>query len=286
MSSTASLLSLLVLLGAAFLPALVYLMWVRTTEQGVREGWGTLLGAFAYGAFFATIIAGIVEAVLVAGGTSLSQAIPAPEFVFLNGNTTAGALFLILVLAPFVEEALKASGVAQYRQKIRVVADGPVLGAGVGLGFGFFETFLYGLGAYFVGGLAAGLSLIVLRSLSSILLHGSSTALFGYGYAEDRVGGAKGSAGRHYLAAVGLHSSFNAVVSLGVFVALLGVTGVGLDIASGLGYVFGVVLAFAAIEYVRRLIVQSSHPGALAAHPRFRPPPVRPVVQGPAAPRR
>lgn len=273
--------SFLLLVLVALLPALVYLVWVRTTEFGQQEGWGVVLRCFAYGAFFATIVAAIVEAVLVSGGTSLAIAVPAPEFVFLNGNTTAGQFFLILVAAPFIEEALKASGVYAYRARIRRVADGAVLGASVGLGFGFFETFLYGLGAFATGGLVAGIALIGLRSVSSVLLHGSSTAVFGYGYGARRVTGHGNAASTHYLGAVGLHSAFNAVVSLGSFAAVLGLTG---DVASALtalGIALGIFLAFLAIEYVRRLIIQSSFPGALAAHPRFQPPSVRPAVPPP-----
>ncbi len=286
MSVLADFLALFTLLFAAFIPAFFYLTWVRSTERGRRETWGTVLNAFAYGALFATIIAGLVEAILVAAGTSLSQAVPAPEFVFLNGNTTAGALFLVLVIAPLVEEALKASGVAASRRAITTFADGAVIGASVGLGFGFFETFLYGLAAALTGGLIAGLALILLRALSSILLHGSSTAFFGYGYAEGQVANVPGASWRHYLGAVGLHSTFNLVVSLGTFAALVGVAGTSLDIVDFVGYALGVLLAFTAIEYVRRLIIQSDHPGALASHPRYRPPPVRSINPASATPRR
>ncbi len=278
MSGLVALESLLLLVLIALLPALLYLSWVRTTEFGQKEGWGVVLRCFAYGAFFATIVAAVVEAALVAGGTGLAVAEPAPEFVFLNGNTTAGQFFLILVAAPFIEEALKASGVYAYRAQIRRIADGAVLGASVGLGFGFFETFLYGLGAYATGGIVAGIALIALRSISSVLLHGSSTAVFGYGYAEERLTGRGRAASTHYLGAVALHGAFNAVVSLGSFAAVLGLTGNVADALSALGLALGIFLAFLAIEYVRRIIVQSSYPGALAAHPKFRPPPIRPAT--------
>jgi RsiW-degrading membrane proteinase PrsW (M82 family) len=274
---------LLILLVAAFLPALLYLSWVRTTERGQREGWSVVLGRFAYGAFFATIVAGILEVILVAAGTSVSQAVPAPEFFFLNGNSTAGVFFLILVVAPFVEEGLKALGVTGARAAIRTVADGPVLGAGVGLGFGFFETFLYGLGAFATGGLVAGLTLIVLRSFSSLLLHGASTAYFGYGYASGQLGGSS-SAGPHYLGAVAIHASFNAVVSASTFAMLAGLSTTVQDLAAYAGIAGGILIAFATIEHVRGLIVQSAYPGALATHPRFRPPAPRRVYAGPRPP--
>jgi RsiW-degrading membrane proteinase PrsW (M82 family) len=286
MTDVVGLEEILVLILAALVPAVVYLAWVRRTEGGEREGWNTILNAFGWGALFATFVAAIVEAILIAVGTSVSQAVPAPEFVFFNGNTTAGAFFLILVIAPFVEEGFKALGVVNYRTKIANLADGPVIGASVGLGFGFFETFLYGLAAYFTGGLLAGLSLIILRSFSSVLLHGSSTAFFGYGYAEAKVSGGGNAAGTHYLGAVGLHSAFNGVVSLGVFATAFHLEAPLPDALSIVGFAAGILLAFAAIEYVRRLIVQASYPGALALHPKFRPPPVRRVPGVPARPNR
>lgn len=277
MSGVVDLENVLILILAALVPALIFLVWVRSTEHGQREGWGPVLSGFLFGALFATIVAGVLEAILVAGGTSISQARPGPEFLFLNGNTTVGALFLVLVIAPFVEEGMKAAGVVNGRASLRSIADGPVLGAGVGLGFGFFETFLYGLTAFLTGGIAAGLEIIVLRSFSSVLLHGSSTAVFGYGYAEAEVTGRGHAGASHYFAAVGLHASFNAVVSLGILAGLFGLSGTAADALTLLGLLGGVFLAFAAIEYVRRLIVQASYPGALAAHPRFRPPPARPM---------
>lgn len=202
---------LAILALAALLPALGYLLWVRQSERLGREPWSLLIRLFLFGALGATIIAGILEVVIVDLGTAVSQKYPGPEFGFLNGSSTLGAFFLVLVVAPFVEEALKAAGVVQYKASMRRLADGPVFGAAVGLGFGFFETLLYGLGAFLAGGLAAGLVLILVRSISSVLLHGSSTAMFGRGYASNRFERTAGASGAYYLLAVGMHASFNAL---------------------------------------------------------------------------
>jgi protease PrsW len=272
MNTTAAALDLLYLILAALVPSLIFLAWVRSSERYQKEPWAIVLSLFAYGAIFATIVAGILELILVDAGTAASKSIPAPEFSFLNGNSTAGAFFLALVIAPFVEEGLKASGVLRYRAKVSAMADGPVFGASVGLGFGFFETFLYGVGAFLTGGLIAGLSLIFIRSLSSVLLHGSSTAMFGYGVSSSKLEGRGWATGGYYLVAVGMHSSFNVLASLGAIVLALGYSntiGTYADLA-GLG--LAIVFAIAAINHVVSVIHSSQFPAAGGTPSRYRPP--------------
>ena len=271
---------LLALLLAALIPALIWLAWIRSTERYGAEPWGPLLSSFFYGALFATLVAAILEAVLVAAGTQVAQAYPAPEFTFLNGNSPLGFFFLVLVVAPLVEEGLKASGVVRAGARFRAVSDGLVFGAAVGLGFGFFETFFYGLGAFLTGGLVAGLTLVLVRSLSSVLLHGSTTAMFGYGYAQNRLNGRAGYAGAYYLLAVAMHAGFNALAGLGAIVALFGVSASIQDDASLVGLLLVFLYAFAAIEHARAVIQRTDFPGAAAVHPKFRPPSAR-VRSGP-----
>ena len=275
MSATDALLDLAILILVALVPALIYLSWVRSTERFRQNDWGSILRAFAYGAFFATIVAAVLELVLVALGTSLSGQFVGPEFVVLNGNSTAGAFFLVLVIAPVVEEALKGSGVYVYRAQLRSVADGPVYGASVGLGFGFFETFLYGLSAFLIGGLVAGIALILVRSVSSVLLHGSSTGMFGYGFARSRFRVPGAGTGSYYLVAVGMHSGFNALASLATIVVLVGVTGVGATLASYVALLAAIAFAFAAIEHVRHVIAVTPYPSLMPGSNRYQPPPRR-----------
>jgi len=269
---------LVVLAALALAPALLYLAVVRKSERYRAEGWGTLLGGFVYGALFATIAAGVLELLIVALGTSVSQRYPGPEFLFLNGNSPAGSFFLVLVVAPFIEEALKASGVVGRRARIGRLADGPVIGASVGLGFGFFETFLYGLGAFVVGGLVAGIALIALRSVSSVLLHGSSTGMFGYGYARSKFAVPGPGSGGYYLLAVGMHAAFNALASAAVLLALVGVTGVAALAAAYLALFGAIGFAVAAIEHVRRVTQAADYPALLPRAPAV---PVRPPSRRP-----
>jgi RsiW-degrading membrane proteinase PrsW (M82 family) len=269
---------LLILVVVAFVPALIYLSWIRGTERYGREKWGPLLRAFIYGALFATLVAAILETIIVAAGTAVSQQYPGPEFVFLNGNSDAGAFFLVLVIAPFVEEALKASGVVAFRSSFRQLADGPVFGSSVGLGFGFFETFLYGLGAWLVGGLEAGLALILVRSVSSVLLHGSSTGMYGYGLSKSTFGQPGGGSGSYYMVAVGMHASFNLLASLAAILAVLGFSGFAVDAASVIALLAAIFFAVYAIEHVRSIIQAADYPGLLG--PNSRKPPSRPGTPG------
>jgi RsiW-degrading membrane proteinase PrsW (M82 family) len=271
MSAVTDAVDFVILVIASLIPALIYLGWVRRTERYRTESWGALLRAFAYGALFATLVAAVLEVVLVELGTAVSQAYPGPEFVFLNGNSPLGSFFLVLVIAPFVEEALKASGVAANSKNLKILADGPVFGASVGLGFGFFETFLYGAGAWVSGGLAAGLVLILVRSISSVLLHGSSTGMFGYGYARSKFGVKGAGSGGYYLLAVGMHASFNALASLAAIFVLLGLPSVAVNAASVIALLAAIAFAFWAIEHVRDVIQSSDYPALLKGSGRFRP---------------
>jgi protease PrsW len=270
-------LDLIILVVAALLPALIYLAWVRKSERFQKEGWGTLLASFGYGAVFATLTAAFVEVAIVAAGNAASSQLPGPEFTFLNSSSSLGALFLVLVIAPFVEEGLKAGGVTRARSKgqIRTLSDGPVIGASVGLGFGFTETFLYGVALFITGGLVAALELVVIRSLSSVLLHGSTTGMFGYGYAAARLQNASGATGNYYLIAVLMHSGFNALASLDVIAQLLGYGTALQNTASIIGLGAAILFAFAAIEHVRRLVSRNETMAAARIHPRFPPPKVR-----------
>jgi RsiW-degrading membrane proteinase PrsW (M82 family) len=264
---------LLILLLGAFVPALIYLAWVRRTERYGTEAWGPLLKAFVYGALFATLTAAVLETIIVYAGTAVSQTYPAPEFVFLNGNSSAGVFFLVLVVAPVIEEALKASGVANFRRLFRQPADGPVFGASVGLGFGFFETFLYGLGAFVVGGLEAGIALILVRSVSSVLLHGSTTGMFGYGYARSQFHQPGPGSWSYYGVAVGMHASFNVLASLAAILALAGIGGLAVDAAGAIALLAAIFFAFWAIEHVRAIIQAADYPALLGPPPARRPPP-------------
>lgn len=279
MSDLSSALDVLIIVLVALVPALLYLLWIRGNERYRTVAWGPIIASFLYGAVIATLVAAGIEAAFVYAGTSISQVLPGPEFTFLNGSSTAGQFFLVLVVAPFVEEGLKALGVIGQRSNLRVVSDGPVFGASVGLGFGFFETFLYGVVGYSVGGLPTAIALVLVRSISSVLLHASATAMFGYGYARERLLGEPGMAGRYYLVAVGMHSGFNVLASLGAILLALGVSVSIGDVASVLALFAAIAFAAYAFDRVAELIRVTDYPVLVGAKGRFRPP-SRPRIPG------
>ncbi|MFZ0699331.1 MAG: PrsW family intramembrane metalloprotease [Thermoplasmata archaeon] len=274
MSDLDTFLDIIIIFSVALIPAVLYLLWIRGTERYRTSSWGTVLTAFVYGAIVATLVAATIEGILLDVGTSVSQALPAPEFTFLNGNSTAGQFFLILIIAPFVEEGLKGLGVVLLRNRMAVVADGPVFGASVGLGFGFFETVLYGIVGFAVGGLAGAIVLVLVRSVSSVLLHASSTAMFGYGHAKSRIEGEAGATGRYYLLAVGMHASFNALASLGAILIALGVSNSIGDVASGIALLAAVAFAVFAFEHVAKVIQSTDYPSLAGYRGGYRAPPL------------
>ncbi len=157
------------LLALAFLPPLVFMLWVRNHEKTQREPLGAVLGMFVYGGTLGVIIA---LALILLLDYSL-------------GAEPGGLTLLSLVLiAPLVEELAKGLGLGLVRRRILEIEDGIVYGAAIGLGFAATENLLYGLQALRDSGLEQASLTIAFRVLSSVLLHAGSTALLGYGYAR------------------------------------------------------------------------------------------------------
>jgi len=266
MSGLTDLLILLALLLFSLFPALGFLIWVRKTERYHTESWGGVSRAFLYGALVGTFVAAILEAILFALYAQVLQ----PD---LGGTLPRGAvpefLILALLIAPFVEEGIKGLGVVGMRGRIQYVADGMVLGAAVGLGFGFMENLLYGLSAL-AAGLAVAVTTIAIRSLSSMLIHASATSITGYGVGVnlERKGQGHALAGS-YLAAVGIHGSYNALVSLPLILPLVGLVlpGYGFEALSLASLFLAVVYGLAAFGYINKRITEAQFQTAMPLVP-------------------
>jgi RsiW-degrading membrane proteinase PrsW (M82 family) len=266
MNGLTDLLILLALLLFSLFPALGFLIWVRKTERYHTESWGGVSRAFLYGALVGTFVAAILEAILFALYAQVLQ----PD---LGGTLPRGAvpefLILALLIAPFVEEGIKGLGVVGMRGRIQYVADGMVLGAAVGLGFGFMENLLYGLSAL-AAGLAVAVTTIAIRSLSSMLIHASATSITGYGVGVnlERKGQGHALAGS-YLAAVGIHGSYNALVSLPLILPLVGLVlpGYGFEALSLASLFLAVVYGLAAFGYINKRITEAQFQTAMPLVP-------------------
>ena len=198
----------------AFLPPLVYVIWIRNTERYHREPWGPLLLSFIWGAtiaIIASLILGVVFEVSLA--TSFH-------------DYTSYSFFAAIVIAPFVEEFTKplALGLRTVRREIDELEDGLIYGAVAGLGFSATENLFYGMG-FLSEGMVYFIILISMRSFGGCLLHASASALTGYGYGKTLMKHA--SLIRvlpYFILAILIHSFYNFLVSfqmIGIFAGLI-----------------------------------------------------------------
>lgn len=182
------------LAAASFVPPFAFMAWVRSRERHGREPFGSVVAMFLYGATL-----GVAAALLLSGVVGLS-------------GVTASFAIAAVIVAPLVEEACKGVGLRFVRFRIDEMEDGLVYGAAAGLGFAATETFLYGTTALLEDGAQNAFSLIVARTLSSMLLHATSSALLGFGYSVLRLRRGGPSLGLAYAAAVILHGTYNFIV--------------------------------------------------------------------------
>jgi protease PrsW len=261
-SDVSPLVAFLFLLLFSLIAPLAYLSWIRKTERYQTEAWGPLLRAFGYGAFVGTFVSLILE--LIASG--IYNSVIQPDLGISTTSTQGAELSLLVlacVIAPFIEEGMKGLGAYSMRTQMRYVADGLVFGAAVGFGFSFIENLLYGVSAWVTGGLAVAFLTIVVRSFSSSLLHGSATAMTGYGIAQNQLRKGQGHAmAGYYLLAVAMHGTFNFLASLTVVLSLLGINNLSsnalaaIDIVSLLA---AILYAFAAFGYARDKVTEVQH---------------------------
>jgi len=200
----------IVLVLVAFVPPLLYLVWIRNTERYSREPFGRLLRIFLYGAVLSVIFAVILEILLL----ELFDQNIERFYEILGENPNLSMIILACVIAPFVEELAKALGVVRNRRHITELENGIVFGAAAGLGFAATENLLYETAAYFSDGTEAWVATAVVRSLASALLHATTSALVGLGIARSVM--RKGTWFHYYIGAVFLHGAYNYAASAGV----------------------------------------------------------------------
>lgn len=239
---------LLILVLVAFVPALLFLAWIRSSGRRRRESWVILLMAFLFGAIVAVFIALLLELLAL---TLLSSSF-IREYDIFALDPSALTFLMVIVIAPIVEEAAKAIGILRTSTKIfGDLRTGLVIGAAVGLGFAATENLLYEGGALVDAGTGAFIMVAITRTFSSMLMHASATSVSGYGIARRIIKG--GSWLRYFLLAVLMHASFNVFASFGeLFKDQLG------EGASLIGLLFAFLLAFISISWLKRKIKELS----------------------------
>ncbi len=190
----------------AFLPPILYAIWIRNTEKYNREKWKPIIVCFLWGATIAIVASIILELIL---GISLAIS-------FDDGNILG--LVTAIIIAPFAEELTKplALRTKTVKKEFDELEDGLIYGAVAGLGFSATENLLYGW-CFLSEGLFVFLVLIIIRSFGGCLLHASATALTGYGYGKTIIRGK--SILRvlpFFILAIFVHAFYNFLVSLDV----------------------------------------------------------------------
>lgn len=238
----------LVMVASSFALPLLFVWWVRNTPRYGREPMRVVLRVFGWGAFVSVVIALIFELLLTSAAMEIG-----PLYAYLASHFSMKPedVFGFLIAAPFVEEAAKGLGARTARRRINSVTDGLVYGAAAGLGFSAMENLLYGLTAWLAlsqQGLdpSSSLLVIVVRSFSSSLLHGSATAVTGYGIAKAWLSDRAYAFVPFYLLAVVMHATFNFAVNLSnLYPGQLG------GLIEYVGFFAAVVFAVVAITIVR-----------------------------------
>ncbi|MEF8873830.1 MAG: PrsW family intramembrane metalloprotease [Candidatus Thermoplasmatota archaeon] len=236
-------LTAIILLGAAFIPSLIYLVRIRNAEEYGRKRWSKVLRTFVWGGGFAVIVAIILSLVLV-GFISIPTL--QREYEFLQDGTIQ-SLIVVCVIAPLVEEFTKVLGVFTVRDALTDKEAGLVFGAACGLGFAATENLLYEGSTYMAEGLgAAFIAIVVVRSISSTLLHGSASAVAGYGITKGKFEGTS-SFFPYYMIAVFMHGAFNFLASVNLLYG---------QRMSLLSLVAAVLFAVLSMRFVRKKIIK------------------------------
>jgi RsiW-degrading membrane proteinase PrsW (M82 family) len=164
---------MMLLIIMAFLPPIIYVIWIRNTEKINREKWLPIIICFIWGATIAIIAALILEIIL--------------EISLIPLNTNPGLAYVIpiVIIAPFAEELTKplALKLKTVKKELDELEDGLIYGAVAGLGFSATENLLYGY-SFLAEGFFIFMLLMIIRSFGGCLLHASATAWTGFGYGK------------------------------------------------------------------------------------------------------
>lgn len=155
---------------ASIIPMTLYMLILWFMDKYEREPLLFVVVHFLWGAFGAVVL-GILGNVFIIKSISF--------FTCLLISSLPDKLISSLIAAPISEEVSKALFLlfSVNSKKFDNITDGIVYGGAIGLGFGMTENFIY----FLTYGTTLDLlvALVILRSLSSAIMHCISTATFG-----------------------------------------------------------------------------------------------------------
>jgi len=161
----------------ALIPPVIYLLVVWWADRYEREPFALILATFVWGA---------LPALLLAAGLRLSFEVPLQVLGRHRLEVVSGTL-----LAPLVEELLKAAAVAliywRWRDEFDNVLDGIVYGSMVGFGFAMTANLLTYVGNFLFDGYAGLNRAIFLQGLVFGLNQALYSALVGAGFGMARM---------------------------------------------------------------------------------------------------
>lgn len=235
--NSSELMTIFIVIAVAFIPPILYLIWIRNTERFEREPWGKIAITFIWGSIFGVGLGLLFSYLLI---VAFGLAVPERVYSSIFEKEGLGILFLAVIIAPFAEEAAKAIGIYRAGKDLDEVEDGLIYGSSVGLGFAATENLMYGYIALAYGGVGTYVAVAFIRSISSTFLHASATSMTGYGIGKKTILGGTHRIWPYFLIAVFMHAVFNLFASMMTF----------------FGLVVAIVFAFAAIEFTRHKIQQ------------------------------
>jgi RsiW-degrading membrane proteinase PrsW (M82 family) len=224
-----------VILCTALIPTIIYTIYIRNIEIYEREKWRWITVSFLWGAIIALPFL-YVLARIFSGQYSR-------EHEYYEVNNSFSTIILVCLILPFIGEFIKILGMFIVKSQVEEVEDGLIYGATLGLGFAAMANIFY---------LYQGfeweprtLALLIIPSISTALLHASSTAIAGYGAAKKTVEMENLSMVSYFVAGVLIHGLFNtlSLTSL-IFKDTLGVT----------YYILGLVIILVVSNLVFRTI--------------------------------
>ncbi|MFP3871856.1 MAG: PrsW family glutamic-type intramembrane protease [Candidatus Natronoplasma sp.] len=216
----------IIVLAVSLLPTLVYSVYIRNIEEYQKEPWRYVALAYLWGALAAGIF--VLISFLIYGQIQREH----EYFQFFRSFSN---VFIIVILFPLVGESLKAAGLLLVKKELDEVEDGLIHGAILGLGFGGFANIAYLYTAFtwqseMIGGYEVPtLLFLIMASVSTILLHGSSTAAVGYGVSSALVDLDYTHLFMYFLAGISIHLFFNLLNTITIY----------LEVQSGLYYLIG-----------------------------------------------